>query len=921
MTHFAFLSADTDLTLTLSGQYNWGLVTLSIIIAILASFAGILLAKRIQASEGRIRALWLLGSAIAMGFGIWAMHFVGMLAFHLPVAIHYDILITFLSAIPAVIASAAALYNFALRRLILGNRVYAGLVMGGGIGLMHYSGMAAMIMPGEMLYDPTRFAISVAVAVILATAALSVGDLLEKIKVRQEIRDIISAMVMGGSVAGMHYTGMWATFFFPPATDYIHPAVNDVTDALVLSIAVGTASILILVLAVLGAMVDRRLGESADKLRASNLRMAAVTKSMRDAIVTITGDGTILDFNPAATQIFGFEHEEAIGQNVKVLMPLNQRQHHDEQVDRYTKTGESKVVGRRREFQGRHKDGRTFPIELTLTDLSVHGEKLFVGIIRDITDEKAAQAEIEASRIQLKQLLDERTEQVEVANQATEMKSGFLANMSHELRTPLNVIMGITELLKEDAEDEGQTDMIEPLERVHRSSTHLLQLINDILDLSKIEAGKIELHVETIKLDSLLDDIRASAAILVQKNENTFEMDVDDGLGIVNTDLVRLKQILTNLVGNACKFTTSGQIKLHVYSPPANEGQSSRLIFDVSDTGIGMTEEQMDGLFEEFKQADSSTTKKFGGTGLGLAISRSLAQLLGGDITVKSVYGKGSTFQLTIPYTPSGTEKLTAMQSETPATMPNPGTTILVVDDSKVARQNICNGLHRQGFITCEAGDGAEALRIAREVIPDAITLDISMPDIMGWDVLAALKASEETQHIPVILCSVLDKTQRGISLGAVEHLTKPVDRSKLRATILKHINDCAAMTVLVVDDESSVRQQIQRALNDDNIDVIEAEHGEDALEQIAVRTPDLIILDLMMPRMDGFELLEQLRRKNETGGIPIMILTSKELDKAERELLETATQNIFSKGQNSIEEIVSQIEKSLPLTMNEKPQ
>jgi signal transduction histidine kinase len=343
-----------------------------------------------------------------------------------------------------------------------------------------------------------------------------------------------------------------------------------------------------------------------------------------------------------------------------------------------------------------------------------------VAVYSDITDLKVARDE---------------------AMRAAETKSQFLANMSHELRTPLNAIIGITEMLREDAADEGQDDLVEPLGRIHRAGNHLLHLINEILDLSKIEAGKLELQLEEVGLVALSQDVAATAQPLAAKNGNRLIVDSAADIGSIRADVTRLRQIVLNLLSNACKFTERGEVKLGIGR------ESDRITITVADTGIGMTAEELGRLFQEFSQADSSTTRRYGGTGLGLAISRRLARLMGGDITVESTPAEGSTFTVWLPATrvpPAVTGQPTEPQAQAPVAAARPpageATKVLVIDDEETVRDLMRRFLVREGFDVVTARDGAEGLALARQLRPAIITLDVMMPGLDGWEVLQALK-------------------------------------------------------------------------------------------------------------------------------------------------------------------------------------
>jgi signal transduction histidine kinase/ActR/RegA family two-component response regulator len=390
----------------------------------------------------------------------------------------------------------------------------------------------------------------------------------------------------------------------------------------------------------------------------------------------------------------------------------------------------------------------------------------------ELVETFAAQAVIAIENVRL---LNELRAKSAALERASEHKSQFLANMSHELRTPLNAIIGLSEMLFTNAARFGTEKANEPLRRVHRAGTHLLGLINQVLDLSKIEAGKLELNPEQVSLTPLIDEVAGTARQLAMQNKNWLTVQLSDEPGSLLVDPMRLRQVLLNLLGNACKFTKEGEITLGV----ARTGAPERdwIEFSVADTGIGMTAEQQDRLFEDFAQADSSTARRYGGTGLGLAITRRLVHMMGGDVTVASEPGKGSRFTVRLP---AGAKTHDGAADED-ATPPD---SILVIDDDPVSRELISDQLIAEGFSVVTAAGGLEGLKRARELRPLAITLDVMMPDLDGWSVLAALRQDARLAEIPVIMVTILDEQRRGIGLGVAGYLTKPIDRERLRGVV-----------------------------------------------------------------------------------------------------------------------------------------
>jgi CheY-like chemotaxis protein len=444
--------------------------------------------------------------------------------------------------------------------------------------------------------------------------------------------------------------------------------------------------------------------------------------------------------------------------------------------------------------------------------------------------------------------------------------------MSHELRTPLNAIIGLTDMLTTNPARFGTEKALEPLRRVHNAGEHLLGLINQVLDLSKIEAGKLELHLESVSISPLIDDVIGTARPLAEQNKNILAVECPRDLPPIEVDATRLRQIILNLLSNACKFTKAGNIKLQV-TTTAHEGRQFVEIA-VIDTGIGMTAEQMSRLFEEFSQAEASTARQYGGTGLGLAITRRLCQMMGGNVTVASEPAKGSTFTVRLPFA-------TRRTADEPAPPPADAAMrnyILVIDDDATARDLIADCLRQAGFSVITAAGGREGLKRAKEYHPIAITLDVIMPDIDGWTVLAALRGDPELADIPTLMATIVDERRHGMTLGAVGYLTKPIDRKNLVDLIAKYRAPSGRTRVLVVEDDADQRERIRSWLEPQAWSLVEAENGHLALDRLKECIADVIILDLMMPEMDGFQLVAEMQKHPVWKQIPIIVVTARDL-------------------------------------------
>jgi signal transduction histidine kinase/CheY-like chemotaxis protein len=514
------------------------------------------------------------------------------------------------------------------------------------------------------------------------------------------------------------------------------------------------------------------------------------------------------------------------------------------------------------------------------------------------------------------------------ALEASRAKSSFLANMSHELRTPLNAIIGYSELLQEEAEELEQDDFIPDLKKIHAAGRHLLDLINDILDLSKIEAGKMELYLETFEISALFQEVAGTIQPLVEKNKNILRISCPDDIGTMYSDMTKVRQTLFNLLSNACKFTEAGEISLSISrhkSLPKGLNlakiQGDWLRYEVSDTGIGMTPEQLKRLFQEFSQADASTTRKYGGTGLGLAITRRFCLMMGGDAFVNSEEGKGSSFTLWLPaQTPEqalASEQPTEIGAEIASDADlNGSNTVLVIDDDPTVLDMMERYLSKEGFLVQKASGGEQGLTLAREIHPIAITLDVMMPHMDGWSVLAALKADPDLAEIPVIMLTLLDNRNLGFALGATDYLTKPIDRAKLTTILNKYRCGQPVCKVLIVEDDDPTRDILRRVLEDEGWSVSEAANGKFALQQLEADIPELILLDLMMPEMDGFQFVTALKKSENAQWrtIPVVVVTAKDLTDEDRLQLNGYVEKVIQKGdkQNRAEILLGEVKTML---------
>lgn len=503
------------------------------------------------------------------------------------------------------------------------------------------------------------------------------------------------------------------------------------------------------------------------------------------------------------------------------------------------------------------------------------------------------------------------------ALEASRIKTAFLANMSHELRTPMNAIIGYSEMLIEDAEELEPEDFVADLCKIQTAGKHLLALINDVLDLSKIEAGKMTVFLEQFDIRLTIDEVIVTLHPLIVKNHNAFSLECPDEIGLMVGDVVKFRQSLFNLLSNATKFTENGEITLKVTTSFHDEVEY--ILFAISDTGIGMTTEQISRLFQAFVQADSSATRKYGGTGLGLTISRKFCNMLGGDIRVFSEPGRGSTFTMELPriahqtdlsIQDSGTadSRPTAVRSST-ANSPAKAT-ILSIDDSLEALDIIKRYLTKEGYQVLTASSAEVGLAMAREHLPDVITLDVMMPKMNGWQVLSAIKADPVCGTIPVVLLSVVENKEIGMALGATDCLSKPIDWPRLETLLDRLIHHDNTENILVVEDDAASSELTRRLLERSGWTVRTAQNGSEALKMVQQQTPSLIVLDLMMPVMDGFSFAEILRTEPQYKDIPVIVLTSKSLDAIDHRRLNGKIDEIMTKGQSIKNDLLSNVRR-----------
>ena len=632
------------------------------------------------------------------------------------------------------------------------------------------------------------------------------------------------------------------------------------------------------------------------KFLAIGIRDAAqdIFSSVKDGVVLLSKLDEVIQVNTSAKSILEIDTEtgsqavvdELLGSNIKVR-----------NIDEF----ECEYI----------LNGATKHLRLSRSPLKQNGQDIgSILFVRDITSKKHAEYEVNRINADLAKARDD-------ALAASKAKSQFLANMSHELRTPLNAIIGYSEMLREEASEQGSSLLASDLKKINGAGHHLLGLINDILDLSKIEAGKISIFAERISLVALVSETIELIQPLAQKNKNEVLVAGLDSAGEILTDVIKLKQILFNLLSNACKFTENGEIKLEISR--LQDGSREDIAFRIIDTGIGMSEAEVNNLFGYFSQADPSTTRQYGGTGLGLAISKRFCELMGGQVSVSSDKGVGSIFEIRLPVdihagppdqlspgSSGGAPHITGPVSNNMVDTKR----VLVIDDDPSIRELLARYLTREGFAVFEAENGQKGIEIAESEKPDVIILDVMMPGTDGWSVLEHLKSHASLSSIPVIMLTMVDDRSRGYALGAMHFLNKPVNWTSLYQVINDTLGKRHSRenSVLVVDDDSECRNLLRQSLEKEGWLVDEAINGKHAIEAIQNRTPSLILLDLMMPEMDGFEFVDEIKSTHNLADIPIIVLTAMDIDGEIRNKLHGQVQNILVKGAYDKDQLFARI-------------
>ena len=663
--------------------------------------------------------------------------------------------------------------------------------------------------------------------------------------------------------------------------------------------------------------LGRRDQEKEDLVNSRHDRFRSVLRALSDGLCTLDSEGRCVTINAVAEQYLGGNADALIGQKILAFFKLSANS--ENSPDTFHMLWTSIKIRLALRFEQAvlvRPDGSSLAVSCVFNPLIENNEVVgCVFVFRDVTATRRAEAELRKLNDALMLARDEAIE-------ASKSKSTFLANMSHELRTPLNAIIGYAELVSEDAADidaqEG-TFIAQDINKIHSAAGHLLDIINDILDVSKIEAGKMDVFAETFDVYEMIYAVSTTVEGLIEQNRNQLEVQCSDVIGSMHTDKMKLRQSLLNLLSNAAKFTHDGTISLRVWREFGPSGDW--IHFEVKDSGIGIPEDRIGHLFESFTQADQSTTRKFGGTGLGLTITYQFCHMIGGEVLVSSEEGVGSTFTIAVPAT-IGLEEVITTEAlgvgldedtsipEQPFSIGTSQHLVLSIDDDLQAADLISRFLPEEEFYVVHAANGEEGLTLARRLRPDVITLDVMMPGIDGWSVLSRLKADPDLSSIPVIMLTITGERQRSFTLGATDYLTKPIQRSRLIDMLRRYSS--SEGRVMIVEDDDETRNILQRVLEGRGWRTILARNGREALELLETHIPNVMLLDLMMPELDGFGVLEQLRKDERYLELPVIVLTAMELSVDELQRLNAHVTEVLQKGSTSTTNLVNLVRSVL---------
>ena len=910
------MSSMTPPQAVLAGAYDYRLVAVSVLIAVLASYAALDLAARVTAAQGRLRFLWLTGGATAMGIGIWSMHYIGMLAFSLPVPILYHWPTVLLSLFAAVFASGVALFVASCTGMRWFHASIGSLAMGGGIAAMHYIGMAAMRLPAMCIYSSKLVIVSVVVAVLISLVALSLTFHFRNEPQAWGWRKIASALLMGAAIPVMHYAGMAAASFTASAD------VPDLTHAVDVSslgvVGIMIVAFMVLSLTVLTSLIDRRFSAQAGHLELSEQRYRQLVDSAQVILWRRDIHSSQFSYvNQQAQALLGYP----VGQWMAEPTFWPDHIHPEDRSLVVSSCIKATEEQRPQEFEHRMMaaDGGVLWLKsFVRVNAGAGRDQELAGVMVDITERKLAQ------------------EGAEAANRA---KSEFLATMSHEIRTPMNGILGMTDLVLDSDITLEQRDQ---LGMVKFSAEALLSIINDILDFSKIEAGKLELDSIPFDLrESLCETMKSFTFRTHAKGlELIYDVDPEIPEGLLG-DPGRVRQILINLIGNAIKFTEKGEISVKVTEEQAADrsaaADTASLHFAITDTGIGIPPEKQNKIFEAFSQADGSTTRKYGGTGLGLTICSRLVELMGGRIWVTSQSGEGSTFHFIV--------RLAMQSSPRARTLPlQPeelqGVRVLVVDDNFTNRQLLITMLSRKGMrpAAVEGGRAAiEALGVARHGGQpfSLVLLDCHMPEMDGFAVAKHIQNDREMAGATLMMLTSGGSPGDGArcrELGISAFFTKPIREAELVEGISRVLQKMPQTPVPLITQHSlrEERNKLRVLLAEDNRvnqtlavrllekrghTVVVAANGREALRALDQGQFDVVLMDVQMPELDGLETTAAIRAKEQVSGghIPIIAMTAHALKGDQERCLAAGMDGYLSKPIR-VEELLATVEDQVRL-------
>ena len=891
MNHFNFIDTNTNLSNQIAGEYNLALVFLSFGIAFLASTVAFYISDKLENEKSiQTQRLWLAGGSLVQGSGIWAMHFIAMLAFSLNTIIHYDLAITAISAIPAVLASIVVLRPIPLDKQTPFIRALNATLMGIGIGAMHYVGMMAMSGDVVMLYEPTFFAISIVVAVALSYLSLSLKHLMKDkagdYRYKRNITIIVAGLCMGTAVSAMHYTGMLATYFLPAeqSLNYVQEGLSSTAMAWIIGAVVAAINYSLL----LALQISHRsnLVKIAED---SKIYFKAIINNTRAGIITLDNNGNIESFNQAAETIFGYSQNEILGKYYGLLLRSTDRSYDLDSMKAYLHYAEAKAL--ERDVIGLKKSGEYFPLNITINQMNLASidDNIYVVSIHDQTLEKELHTEL--------------TNAKEAAEDIARSKSNFLASMSHEIRTPMNGVLGMLGLiLKTNLSD----DQIHKVKIAQTSAESLLLIINDILDFSKAEAGKLDVEIMDFNLPEFLSDFTEGMALQAQEKGLELVLDsLEINIPFVRGDPGRIRQILTNLVSNAIKFTEVGDIIVRAAIQHAGD---SRLILycSITDTGLGIPEDKLSILFDSFSQVDTSTTRKYGGTGLGLAIAKQLCELMGGSISVSTRPDHGSRFEFSILLEESD------VVDNTPFEINLHNLSFLIVDENEANRHLLHRQLKRWGATVYEASNCASAIQLLNvknsgadtDAVINVVVVDINLPQLDGASLASHIRKDTNLDSLKLMLMTYQDSDNNSApynSLGVSSFFSKPVTTENLLnalsqtlglaqletqlAQSVRDASDTSAIVgakILLVEDNRINQEVAICILEDFGITADVTNNGQECLntlrEKEVLQPYNIILMDCQMPHMDGYKATKAIREGlagEHYSNIPIIAMTA----------------------------------------------